>query len=74
MFSYENYVDRQDVNGGLDVGYEAVKDTYLVAGYRYGRQDQFTLPGAERHNPATALTAIPITASSSAWKAARRAG
>ncbi len=45
LFSYENYVDRQDVNGGLDIGYEAFKDTYLVAGYRYGRQDQLTLPG-----------------------------
>ncbi len=46
LFSYENYVDRQDINGGLDVGYEVVKKTYLVAGFRYGRQDQYTLPGA----------------------------
>ena len=46
MFSYENYVDRQDVNGGLDIGYKAIRGTYLVAGYRYGRQDQLTLPGA----------------------------
>jgi len=46
MFSYENYVDRQEISGGMDVGYEIVKKTYLVAGYRYGRQDQFTLPGA----------------------------
>ena len=47
MFSYENYVDRQEISGGLDIGYEAIKGTYLVAGYRYGRQDQFTLPGAD---------------------------
>ena len=46
QFSYENYVDRQDINGGLDVGYDIGKKNYLVAGYRYGRQDQFTLPGA----------------------------
>jgi hypothetical protein len=46
LFSYENYVDRQDVNGGLDIGFKAFKDTYLVAGYRYGRQDQLSLPGA----------------------------
>jgi len=46
QYSYENYVDRQDISGGLDIGYEAAKDGYLVAGYRYGRQDQFTLPGA----------------------------
>jgi len=45
MFSYENYVDRQDINGGLDIGYSIGKETYLVAGYRYGRQNQFTLPG-----------------------------
>jgi len=46
QFSYENYIDRQDINGGLDVGYEVAKGTSLVMGYRYGRQDQFTLPGA----------------------------
>ena len=45
QFSYENYVDRQEVSGGIDIGYKAVQDTYLVAGYRYGRQDQYTLPG-----------------------------
>lgn len=37
---YENYVDRKDVNGGLDVGYQVLDKTWLVAGYRYG--DQFT--------------------------------
>ena len=46
MFSYENYVDRQDISGGLDVGYDLGKKNYLIAGYRFGRQDQFTLPGA----------------------------
>ena len=43
-YSYENYIDRQDINGGLDVGYDIGKKTYLVAGYRYGRQDQFKAP------------------------------
>ena len=46
VFSYENYVDRQDISGGLDVGYDLGRKNYLVAGYRFGRQDQFTLPGA----------------------------
>ncbi len=43
---YENYLDRQDVNGGLDVGYDVGKKTYLILGYRYGQQDQFVGPGA----------------------------
>ena len=46
LFSYENYVDRQEISGGLDIGYDVGKKTFLVVGYRYGRQDQFTLPGA----------------------------
>lgn len=37
---YENYEDRWEINGGLDVGYEFVKNTRLVVGYRYGHQDQ----------------------------------
>jgi hypothetical protein len=54
MFSYENYIDRRDINGGLDVGYQVAKPTHLVVGYRYGRQEQFTLPGAGgtvQHSP-----------------------
>ena len=42
---YENYVSRQDVNGGLDIGYDVGKKTFLVLGYRYGRQDQGKLLG-----------------------------
>ena len=36
----ENYVSRQEVNGGVDIGYDVGKKTFLVLGYRYGRQDQ----------------------------------
>jgi hypothetical protein len=43
-YIYENYIDRQDLNGGLDVGYEVASDLRLVLGYRYGRQEQFTAP------------------------------
>ena len=43
---YENYIDRQDVNGGLDAGYDVGKKTFLVLGYRYGRQDQGKVPNA----------------------------
>jgi hypothetical protein len=42
---YENYIDRYDLSGGLDVGYEAFKNTRLVAGYRFGHQHQGTLVG-----------------------------
>jgi hypothetical protein len=41
---YENYIDRQDISGGLDVGYEVAKNLRAVVGYRYGRQDQFYGP------------------------------
>ena len=45
MFSYENYVDRNEFAGGVDVGYQAIQNTYLLAGFRFGRQNQGTLPG-----------------------------
>ena len=41
---YENYIDRQDISGGLDIGYEAVQNLRILAGYRYGRQDQYQGP------------------------------
>jgi len=41
---YVNYIDRQDVNGGLDLGYKVAEKTSLVVGYRYGRQDQYRGP------------------------------
>jgi hypothetical protein len=43
---YENYDDRADMNGGLDVGYKAILNTYLTVGYRYGWQGQATLLGS----------------------------
>ena len=45
LYYYENYVYRQDVNGGVDVGYDVGKETFLVLGYRYGQQDQGELLG-----------------------------
>jgi len=55
QYYYENYLSRQDVNGGLDIGYEAFKSMFLVMGYRYGQQDQFTGPNAAN----TAFTDSP---------------
>ncbi|MGD0745135.1 MAG: hypothetical protein ABSA45_08260 [Verrucomicrobiota bacterium] len=58
-YSYENYLDRQDVNGGVDVGYDVGKKTFLTLGYRYGRQDQFVGPNANN----TAFTDSPYDSS-----------
>ncbi|MEK7677290.1 MAG: outer membrane beta-barrel protein [Verrucomicrobiota bacterium] len=46
---YQNYVDRNDITGGLDVGFKSFKDAYLVAGYRYGQQEEPPLPGRTTH-------------------------
>jgi|YelNatPaOPRAMG01_1025707.scaffolds.fasta_scaffold03292_9 hypothetical protein len=43
-YVYVNEYDRRDLNGGLDLGYKVAEKTWLVAGYRYGRQDQFRGP------------------------------
>ena len=37
---YQNYADRNDVNGGLDIGYKILPNLYAVAGYRHGSQEQ----------------------------------
>lgn len=58
-YYYENYLSRQDVNGGLDIGYEIIPSTFLVAGYRYGQQDQFTGPNGNN----TAFTDSPYDSS-----------
>ncbi|HMP82855.1 MAG TPA: hypothetical protein PKA41_09170 [Verrucomicrobiota bacterium] len=50
---YENYVDRSDVNGGLDIGHNIAPATRIFAGYRYGYQNEgelITEPGIEYDN------------------------
>lgn len=42
---YINYADRDDMNGGVDVGYKVLEKIWLVAGYRYGHQDQEAILG-----------------------------
>jgi hypothetical protein len=44
-YIYDNFVDRWDVNGGVDIGVEAFAKTKLVVGYRYGHQEQGELLG-----------------------------
>ncbi|MEI7435905.1 MAG: hypothetical protein WCL16_03745 [bacterium] len=47
VWVYENYIDRQEVSGGLDVGYKIARQTHIVLGYRYGVQDQGALLGTD---------------------------
>ena len=44
---YQNYVDRNDFNLGLDAGYQVFKDGYVFLGYRFGWQREPALPGQE---------------------------
>jgi opacity protein-like surface antigen len=37
---YQNFVDRSDVNGGLDLGYKVLTNVAVTVGYRYGSQFQ----------------------------------
>ena len=38
--AYQNYVDRYDINGGLDLGYKFYPGVAATIGYRYGYQYQ----------------------------------
>ena len=42
-FVYDNYIDRWEVSGGMDVGYAVMDKTKLFVGYRYGHQSQGTV-------------------------------
>jgi hypothetical protein len=43
---YQNWVDRSDANGGLDLGYKVTPTLAVTVGYRYGSQYQEKLPAA----------------------------
>lgn len=43
---YQNYVDRSDVNGGVDFGCKLTEKLAATLGYRYGSQYQQQLPKA----------------------------
>jgi hypothetical protein len=43
---YQNYVDRNDFNTGIEVGYRILKETHAVLGYRFGYQMEPPLPGS----------------------------
>jgi hypothetical protein len=42
---HQNYVDRSDLNAGLDLGYLLQPELAVYAGYRYGHQEQSDLLG-----------------------------
>jgi hypothetical protein len=42
---YQNYADRYDVNGGVDIGYKIMSDFSAMVGYRYGHQYQQQFAG-----------------------------
>lgn len=50
---YENYVDRSEVGGGADVGWQAAGETWIFVGYRYGKEVQGRLVGSPYHYDAT---------------------
>ncbi len=43
---YQNYVDRNDLNVGLDVGYRIAGEVHAVLGYWFGYQMEPSLPGS----------------------------
>lgn len=50
---YQNYIDRQDLNIGFDVGGKLNKDVALWTGYRYGAQGQDNLPWSQVDSAST---------------------
>ncbi|MDI1247480.1 MAG: hypothetical protein PSV13_01230 [Lacunisphaera sp.] len=42
-----NYIDRNEVTGGVEAGYALAPKTRLIAGFRYGRQNQFRSLGVD---------------------------
>jgi len=44
VYGYQDYVDRYDVNGGVDLGYKLTQKLAATLGYRYGSQYQQQFP------------------------------
>ncbi len=47
---YQNFVDRDDLNGGLDAGWKSRSGAELFVGYRFGHQDQALNPYRPPHS------------------------
>jgi hypothetical protein len=46
---YQNYLDRNDLSAGIDIGYKALRQAYVLVGYRYGFQNETPLPWNPTH-------------------------
>lgn len=53
LTGYQNYIDRQDLNAGIDVGAKLNRDVAVWAGYRYGAQGQDALPWSQVDSAST---------------------
>ena len=52
-YGYENYVDRSEYAGGLDVGYELFKNVKFFVGYRHGFEGEGRMAGSPYHYDTT---------------------
>jgi len=73
---YQNYVDRSDLNGGLDVGFKFIPSLAATLGYRYGHQYQAALPNSvdtlvvngQQANASTDYQRVLVGLEGSPWK------
>lgn len=52
-YGYENYVDRSEYAGGIDVGYEAFQAVKFFVGYRRGYEGEGRMAGSPYHYDTT---------------------
>ncbi len=65
---YVNYVDRNNFNGGLDIGAKIMADTWIVAGYRAGAMSQDRLfDNSIQYNNTYQRALIGIEGSPARW-------
>ena len=68
---YQNYVDRYDVNGGVDLGYKLTPMLAATLGYRYGGNYQQQLPAAisptDRHYSSSSYQRVLLGLEGKPW-------
>ena len=71
VYGYQNYVDRYDVNGGVDLGYKLTPKLAATLGYRYGSQYQEQCPAAitsDRHYSSSYYQRVLLGLEGKPWK------